>query len=150
MLVSQQDAIELLRGNPALFQAQNDLTRAQATIDENLPVIGRDQRAVPRAAAAKHGETEHARYLADAFTLHKRKSLQQQGWLFELAIAQGENPLPFLGAVIERTKNADFFEAAQTVQCVEIFRVTRCQSRRLQITPTQISVAECVRASSGK
>ena len=81
MLVSKQDAIKLLRGNPALFQAQRDLTRAQPTIDENLPVIRRHQCAVPRAAAAKHGETEHVRYLADAFTLHKRKSLQQQGWL---------------------------------------------------------------------
>jgi hypothetical protein len=35
------------------------LPRAQAAIDKNLAMIGCDQRAVPRAPAAQHGQAEH-------------------------------------------------------------------------------------------
>jgi len=42
-----------------LLQAQHHLPRAQTAIDENLAVIGRDQRAVPRAPAPEHGQAEH-------------------------------------------------------------------------------------------
>jgi hypothetical protein len=35
------------------------LPRAQTAIDENRAMIGGDQRAVPRAPAAEHGQAEH-------------------------------------------------------------------------------------------
>jgi hypothetical protein len=35
------------------------LPRAQTAINENIAVIGRDQRAVPRAPATEHGQAEH-------------------------------------------------------------------------------------------
>jgi hypothetical protein len=38
---------------------QYQLPRAQAAIDKNLAMIGCDQRAVPRAPAAQHGQAEH-------------------------------------------------------------------------------------------
>ncbi len=59
MFVREKDAIELFRRNAALFQAQHQLARAQPAIDENLAMIGCDQRAVPRAPAAEHRQAEH-------------------------------------------------------------------------------------------
>jgi hypothetical protein len=35
------------------------LPRAQPAIDKDLAMISRDQRAVPRAPAAEHGQPEH-------------------------------------------------------------------------------------------
>ena len=55
VFVCEEDAIKLLRRDAALLQTQYQLARAQPAIDENLAVIGCDQRAVSRASAAEHG-----------------------------------------------------------------------------------------------
>ena len=67
VLVRKQDAIELFGRHPALLEAEDDLARAQSTIDENFAMIGRNESAIPGTAAAEHGETEHAPYLAAMF-----------------------------------------------------------------------------------
>ena len=59
VFVSKKDAIELLRQDTAFRQAQHQLSRAQPAIDQDLAMLGRDQRAVPRAPAAEHGQAEH-------------------------------------------------------------------------------------------
>jgi len=59
VLVREQDAIELLRRNAAMIETQRQLSRAQPAIDKKLAVIGGDQRAVSRAPAAEHRQTEH-------------------------------------------------------------------------------------------
>jgi hypothetical protein len=59
VFVSKKDAIELLRCDAALCQAQHQLPRAQAAIDQNPAMIGRDECAIPRAPAAEHGQAEH-------------------------------------------------------------------------------------------
>ena len=59
MFVGDENAVELLRRDAALLQAQHELARAQSAIDQNFAVIGRDQRAVSRAPAAEHGQAEH-------------------------------------------------------------------------------------------
>ena len=61
MLVGQEDAIEFVRSDPAESEAENELARAQTAIDEQPAMVGRDQRAVPRAAAAEHRQTKHVR-----------------------------------------------------------------------------------------
>ena len=55
VLVGQEHAIELGRRDPALLEPNHDLPRAQSAIDQNPAVIGRDERAISRAAAAEHG-----------------------------------------------------------------------------------------------
>jgi hypothetical protein len=62
MFVRKQNAIQLFWGYTALFEAQNNLARAESAIDQNFTVIGRDQGAVSRAAAAEHSQTEHPSY----------------------------------------------------------------------------------------
>ena len=59
MLVSKKQSIELLGGNATLLKPDDDLARAQSTIDQNPAVIGRNESAIPGAAAAEHGQTEH-------------------------------------------------------------------------------------------
>src|SRR5262249_16430432 len=59
VLVCENHAVELLGRDAALLQTQHDLPRAETAINENLAVIGRDQRAVPRTPAAEHGQAEH-------------------------------------------------------------------------------------------
>jgi hypothetical protein len=59
VLVRNQDTVELLGRDAALFQAQDQLARAQAAIDQNFTMIGREKGAVARAAAAEHRDTEH-------------------------------------------------------------------------------------------
>src|SRR4029450_9863282 len=59
MFVRENNAVELLRRDPALLQTQHDLASTQTAINENLAVVGGDQRAVPRAPAAEHGQAEH-------------------------------------------------------------------------------------------
>jgi hypothetical protein len=49
----------LLGGDATLLKADDDLARAQSTIDQNPAVIGGDESAIPSAAAAEHGQTEH-------------------------------------------------------------------------------------------
>ena len=71
MLVSEQDAVELRRSNSALFEPDDDLPRAQSAIDQKPAMIGRDERAISRAAAAEHGQCEHARLVADAGAFNK-------------------------------------------------------------------------------
>ena len=62
MLVSEEDAIELARGDPALREPKHELARAQPAIDQEPAMIGRDERAISGAAAAEHGQREHDRY----------------------------------------------------------------------------------------
>jgi len=59
MLVGEEHAIELGRRDPALFEPDHDLPRAQPAVHKNPAMIGSDQRAIPRAAAAEHGQSEH-------------------------------------------------------------------------------------------
>jgi hypothetical protein len=59
VFVRENNAVELLWRDAALLQTQHDLPCAETAINENLAMIGRDQRTVSRAAAAKHGQAEH-------------------------------------------------------------------------------------------
>jgi hypothetical protein len=59
VLVCQKDAIKLLRRDAAEFKAQHQLSRAQSAINENIAMLGGDQRTVPGAPAAEHGQAEH-------------------------------------------------------------------------------------------
>jgi hypothetical protein len=57
--VRENNAVELLGRDATLLQTQHDLARAQTAINENLAMLGGDQRAVPGAPAAEHGQAEH-------------------------------------------------------------------------------------------
>ena len=59
MFVRQKHAIQLFGRDPALGQTQYQLSRAQAAIDKNLAMIGCNQGAISRAAAAEHRQSEH-------------------------------------------------------------------------------------------
>ena len=59
MFVGEEDAIELFGRDSALGEAQDELPRAQSAIDQHPAMIGRDERAVSRAPAPEHGQTEH-------------------------------------------------------------------------------------------
>jgi len=59
VFVRENNAVELLRRDATLLKAQHDLPRAQTAINENLAMLGGDQRAVPGAPAAEHDQTEH-------------------------------------------------------------------------------------------
>ena len=61
MFVGEENAIELVGSDAALGQAQDKLARAQAAIDEQPAMIGRDERAVPGAPAPEHRQCEHVR-----------------------------------------------------------------------------------------
>ena len=82
MFVGEEDAVELVGSETALFQPQNNLARAQPAIHQQLAVIRRNQGAVSRAAAAKHGQTEHARSLMEPNSIHKWK-----GETFPMSVA---------------------------------------------------------------
>src|SRR5947209_8521431 len=73
VFVSEKDAIQLARRDPALLEPDHDLPRAQPAIDQNPTMIGRDQSAIPRAAAAEHGQSEHARLVAETGAFHNWK-----------------------------------------------------------------------------
>ncbi len=64
VFVREKDAIQLVGRDAALCQTQYQLPRAQPAIDKNLAMIRRDQRAVSRAPAAKHGQAEHGTYVS--------------------------------------------------------------------------------------
>jgi len=59
VFVRENNAVELLRRDATLLQTQNDLPRAETSINENLAVIGGDQGTVSRAPAAEHRQAEH-------------------------------------------------------------------------------------------
>ena len=59
MLMRKKQTVELLGGYATLLKADDDLARAQSTIDQNPAVIGGNESAIPGAAAAEHGQTEH-------------------------------------------------------------------------------------------
>jgi hypothetical protein len=59
VFVRENNAIELLGRDSTLLQAQHDLPRAQTAINENIAMLGGNQRAVPRAPAAEHDQAEH-------------------------------------------------------------------------------------------
>jgi hypothetical protein len=59
MLMSEKQSIELLGGDTALLQPDDDLARAESAIDQNAAVIGGNESAIPGAAAAEHGQAEH-------------------------------------------------------------------------------------------
>ena len=69
VFVREDNAVELLRRDAALLQAQHHLPRAQTAINENLAMIGCHQRAVPRAPAAEHGQAEHGSQDSRAISL---------------------------------------------------------------------------------
>src|SRR5256885_12386471 len=75
VLVCQQHAVELRRRDSALLEADDDLSRAQSAIDQNPAMIGRDQRAISCAAATEHGQSEHARLVADSTPIHKSEMI---------------------------------------------------------------------------
>ena len=59
VFMGEEHAIELSRRDAALFEPDHNLPGAESAIDQNPAMIGRDQRAIPRAAAAEHGQCEH-------------------------------------------------------------------------------------------
>ena len=59
VFVRENNAVQLLRRNSTLLQAQHDLPRAQTAINENIAMLGSDQGAVPGAPAAEHDQAEH-------------------------------------------------------------------------------------------
>jgi hypothetical protein len=59
MLMGKKQSIELLGGDTALLKADHDLARAQSAIDQNVAMTGGNKGAIPGAAAAEHGQTEH-------------------------------------------------------------------------------------------
>jgi len=59
VFVRENDAVELLRRDATLLQTQHHLPRAQTAINENIAMLGGDQRAIPGAPAAEHGQAEH-------------------------------------------------------------------------------------------
>ena len=59
VFVRENNAVELPWCDAALLQTQHDLPRAQTAINENLAMVGGEQRAVSRAPAPEHGEAEH-------------------------------------------------------------------------------------------
>ena len=59
VFVRENHAIELFRRNATLLQPQHHLARAETPVNEKFAVIRCDQRAVPRAPAAEHGQAEH-------------------------------------------------------------------------------------------
>ena len=73
VFVCEEHAIELFRSYATLFEAKNNLARAQSAIDQNLAMIGRDEGTVPGTAAPKHRQTEHERYLVAAFQFSQIK-----------------------------------------------------------------------------
>ena len=59
MLVSKKQSIELLGDNATLLKPDDDLAGAQSAIDQNVAMTGGNESAIPGAAAAEHGQTEH-------------------------------------------------------------------------------------------
>ena len=59
VFVRENNAVELLGRDATLLKAQHDLPRAQTAINENLAMLGGDQRAVPGASAAEHDQAKH-------------------------------------------------------------------------------------------
>ena len=90
VLVGEEDAIELVGSDSALGQAQDELARAQTSVDQEPAMIGRDQGAVSRAPAAEHRQSEHVRLVADADAILKQNCLpaagKNHGALFDLAL----------------------------------------------------------------
>ena len=71
MFVCKQDAIELSGSNAAERQTHDELACAQPAIDQNVAMIGRNERAISGAAAPEHGQTEHVRLVTDRIRFHK-------------------------------------------------------------------------------
>src|SRR5262249_56148495 len=59
VFVGEKGAMGVFRGKATLLQPQHDLARAETPVNEKLAVIRCNQRAVPRAPAAEHGQAEH-------------------------------------------------------------------------------------------
>jgi hypothetical protein len=53
VLVSEQNAIELLGHDATLLEPEHYLPRTQPTVDQDFAMIGRNQRAISGAAAAE-------------------------------------------------------------------------------------------------
>jgi hypothetical protein len=60
VLVSEQNAIELVGHDATLLEPEYDLAGAQPTVDQDFAMIGRDQRAISGTAAAEQSQTEHS------------------------------------------------------------------------------------------
>ena len=61
VFVGEKHAIELLGFDPAKFEPNNQLPRAQAAVDEQPAMIGGDEGGVTGTAAPEHRQTEHRR-----------------------------------------------------------------------------------------
>jgi hypothetical protein len=59
VFVRENHAIELLSRYTALLETQDNLSRAQSAIYQDLAVVGCHQGVVPRAPAAEHGQGGH-------------------------------------------------------------------------------------------
>jgi pyridoxamine 5'-phosphate oxidase len=73
MFVGEKDAVQFVRREAAKLEPEDELARAQAAIDQEPAMLGRDQGAVPGAPAPEHCQTKHVRYLANRSRGHKRK-----------------------------------------------------------------------------
>ena len=79
VLVRQQDAIELIGSDTALSHPHGQLAGAQSAIDQNPAMIGRNECAIPRAAAAEHREAKHIALLTERVGVHKWKCVAADG-----------------------------------------------------------------------
>ena len=59
VLMSKKQPIDLLGSDATLLKTDDDLARAQSAINQNPAVIGGNESAIPGAAAAEDGQTEH-------------------------------------------------------------------------------------------
>src|SRR5262249_45821166 len=82
------NAVELFRCNATLLQAQHDLPCAETAINENLAMIGCDQRTISRAAAAKHGQAEHGSQDSRVISVNANTNRFESGWLKKLRARQ--------------------------------------------------------------
>src|ERR1043166_3861560 len=73
VFMGEKNSIQLFRPNAALPQPERKLARAESAIDQKVAVTGGNKRAIPRAPASKHGQTEHAGCLIELRKIHKRK-----------------------------------------------------------------------------
>src|SRR3989442_4765881 len=120
VFVREQDTIKLIRRYTASLEAQDELARAQSSIDQNLAMIGCDEGTISGATAAEHGQTEHARYLATAFRFAQIEFARETE--LNRAVAQSENATLFR-IVIERPESANLFEAPHPIQRIKVVGV---------------------------
>ena len=60
VLMRNKDAVEACRTDAKGLKSEGNLSRTETGVDKDPASVGGDQRAVPRAATAKHRQTKHA------------------------------------------------------------------------------------------